>query len=189
MKIDVAEQGRNHPALRRPIFRVAHLPFFPHSGFEPLVNQASYHSISDPPVQELPQPRFLQRVEILANINLDNPLNPLIHALAPNSSQGLMRRTARPKPIREVLKVLLENGLQQHGNRPLHHLVLNGRHTDASSLLTVAFGNVDSLDGRSEITAALDPIEQAAQILIEILPVLAPTLSIDSRGALRFDSF
>src|SRR3990172_11971919 len=100
-----------------------------------------------------------------------------------------MRGAARPKPIREVLKVLLENRFQQHGNRPLHHLVLNRRHANAPSFLAVAFRNVDSLDGRSEITPALDPIEQAAQILIEILPILAPRLSIDSWGSVRFDSF
>jgi len=110
-----------------------------------------------------------------------------MRALVPNAGQGLMRRASRPKPIREALEVLLEYRFQQHGYRPLQHLILDGRHTDATSLLAIALRNVDPLDRRSEIAAALHALEQSAQVLLEMLAVITPALSIDSRSTVRFD--
>ena len=98
-----------------------------------------------------------------------------------------MRRASRPKPIREALEVLLEYRFQQHGNRPLQHLVLNGRHPNAASFLTV-LGYLDPLDGRSKVASAFGALQQSHQILFEFLAVIAPTLSIHSRGTVRFDS-
>jgi hypothetical protein len=98
-----------------------------------------------------------------------------------------MGRAARPKPIREILEVLLVNRFQQHGHRPLQHFVLDGGPTEGSSLLAVAFGDMYPLDWRRDVAPAFDPVEQAQQVLFPVLALVGPSLAIHAGSAVRFD--
>jgi len=59
MQVDIAQQRRDHSALRRSLFRVAHLPCVPHARMQPLRYQASIDAVAHPLVEPLLQ--FLMR--------------------------------------------------------------------------------------------------------------------------------
>ena len=69
----------------------------------------------------------VDRIEELSDIDLHDPAAPRRHRLLPEAFQGLMRRPPGPEAIRTVLEVLFVDRFQDHDNRTLQHLILEGR--------------------------------------------------------------
>ncbi len=82
--------------------------------------------------------------------------------------------------MRAGQKVLLVHGLQDHCDRSLEELVLEGRDPDRPSLATVAFRDVDPLHGRHSVAARLQATQQLVQIFIQVRSVVAARLAIHS---------
>lgn len=55
MEIDVRQDRRDHTTLWGPLLRSAPLPIFENSGFQPLVDRTTEHSVSYPLVQKAPE--------------------------------------------------------------------------------------------------------------------------------------
>src|SRR5713226_636358 len=73
------------------------------------------------------------RVEVLAYVDIQHPVLPLPRDGAVQRAQRPMSRASRPEAMRAGQKVLLIDGLQNHDDRPLRHLVLEGRDAERPS--------------------------------------------------------
>jgi site-specific DNA recombinase len=119
---------REHPALRASGFRMRHRPGLHYARLEPLPDQSQHHTVAYPLLEKLPPVGMIQRVEKLPDVHFQNPAATAVHRPLPQVFQGIMRRSSRPEAIRTDIKVLLVNRLQQHDDRPLENLVLQGGH-------------------------------------------------------------
>src|SRR5205814_4256456 len=98
--------------------------------------------------------------------------------LVPPDLERLMRRSTGPKPVRAVQKVLLVDRFEHHDHRPLKDLVLEGRHPDRASGRAITLREVRSLHGWRSVVARLGAIEQAPEILLQMLRVRVRRLSV-----------
>ena len=81
-----------------------------------------------------------------------------------------MRRSSRPEPIRAVQEVQLVDRLQQHDNRPLENLILQGGNSDGASFRTgTTLRNVHPSYRRSAVRAGLRAVEQVLEVTLQIL--------------------
>ena len=138
---DVREHRRDHAALWGAFGRQSQEPVFQNSRFQPLVDHPSNDAIGHSLVEDCAQVGVWNRVEILAYINLDNPILPLPRGDAIQFTQRLVRRAPRPEAVRAGQKVLLVDGLQNHGDRSLRYLVFESRNAERP-LRTVRLGDV-----------------------------------------------
>src|ERR1022692_4440234 len=155
---DVRKNGRYDPALRTTRLRTRHRASFEYSCVEPLAYQALYHSVAYPAVQYLAQSLVVDRVEVLAYVDLDDPTAGHHRRLSMQYVQRLKRRASWPEAERAVQKVLLVNGLQHHRDRALQHLILEGRDAQRAHLATV-FRDVRTPHWRRPVRAGLRAFE------------------------------
>ena len=81
---------------------------------------------------------------------------PTVHRLVSEKRQRLVCRSSGPKTVRAVHKVLFIDRFQQHDNRPLEYLVLQGGNSDRASLGTrTTLRNVHAPHRRSVVRAGL----------------------------------
>src|SRR4051795_4405541 len=99
-------------------------PVLQHPRLQPLADQAQQDAVTYPPTQDRTQVAVVQSVEKLADVDLQDPPATDLHQPMPEGVQRLVRRAARPEPVRAVQEVLLVDGLQDHDNRALEELVL-----------------------------------------------------------------
>ncbi len=99
VQIDVRQERRNHPALRRASFRVLNRPIFHHARVQPLADEPQQHSITYPLAYDVPQLTMVQGVEELPDIDLKDPPACHLHRLVLHESQRLMRRASGPKAV------------------------------------------------------------------------------------------
>src|ERR1700681_1182960 len=77
-------------------------------------------------LEELPQPRPIQRGEKVADISVEYPVHLSLRDPNRQRIQRIMRSAPRPEPVRETEKVLLVYGVQHLSHRSLDDLVLQG---------------------------------------------------------------
>src|SRR5262249_40293129 len=152
---------------------------FEDAGVQPLANQPQNHTITYPAAQNLPHACMVEGVEKLLDIDLHDPTASPPHRDMLQLLERLMRRAPRPEAVRKVVEVLLVDGFEQHRDRALQHLVLEGRDADGTRTLPIALRDVHSPDGRRTVRAGLRAIEQRPEVVLQLLLVLLRGLSVD----------
>src|SRR5215210_3241640 len=94
--------------------------------------------------------------------------------------QGVMRRPAWAKAIRAGQEVLLINSFQQHDDRPLCHLVLEGRNAERP-LRSIRLRDVAAAHRRSLVAARLDAVEEVEKVRLQRLRILGRRDPVDAR--------
>src|SRR5262249_58347435 len=101
------------------------------------------------------------RIEELADIHLEDVATPTVNHLAAKSCQRLVRRSPWPEALRAGREVLFVDRFQQHDDRPLENLVLQGRDSDGARLRTgAALRDVHPPHRRGARRARLHPVPQ-----------------------------
>jgi hypothetical protein len=90
-----------------------------------------------------------------------------------------MCRPSRPEAERARQEVLLVDGLQHHDDRPLCHLVLEGRDAERS-LRAIRFRDVDPAHRRSDIAAGLDALQEVQQLGLQVRLVIRRCHTVDA---------
>src|SRR6202162_3113158 len=71
--------------------------------------------------------------QVFYDVDIYHPTQSLAHAGSMQSLQCLMSRATGPESVRAGKEVLLIHRLQHHDDRPLCHLVLEGRDAERPS--------------------------------------------------------
>jgi site-specific DNA recombinase len=172
----------DHAALRCPPIRVTDLAEFHDPRVQPLSNRASDHSVTHPLVQKAPQVVPIHVVEKALDVQVDDPATAHRHQPPPERIQRLMGAAPRPKAVRAVQKVLLEDRLQHHQHRPLQHFVFQRRNADGTRLFRFArLGDVHPTHWRRTIPTGFEPLEQARQVRFQVSFVLRRRHAVDTR--------
>src|SRR5271165_7284145 len=94
---DVREDGRYDPALRTARLRARQRAVFEYPCIEPLAYQTLHHPIAYPAAQHLAQSLVIDRVEVLADVDLDDPSAGHLARLSMQHVERLLRRASRPE--------------------------------------------------------------------------------------------
>src|SRR3990167_376080 len=160
-----------------------HRPVFHHARIEPLPDQSEHHTVAYPLLEKLPQMGMIQRVEKLADIDLQETAYPAPHGLLRETIQRIMRRSPRPEPIRAVVKVLLVDRLQQHHDRPLEHFVLQRRNADGAGLSAGAFRDMHPSHRRRPVRPRLRAFQERPKVPLQVFLVVRRRLAVHSHRA------
>ena len=87
---DVREAGRDHAPLRGTLGRAAQESIFDGPRIQPFVNHPSDDAVRDSLVKERPKMGVWNRVEILAYIDVDDPVEPLGPQITPQRVERLV---------------------------------------------------------------------------------------------------
>jgi site-specific DNA recombinase len=117
---------RGYPALWRSFGRAGQGAALQHPGLQPLVDHAPDDTVRDPSVEEAPQMAVRYGVEAPLDVDVQHPPQALRHERCTEIVQRIVRRPAWSEAVRARQEILLVDGLQQHDDRPLRHLVLEG---------------------------------------------------------------
>ena len=126
VQVDVREQRRDHPALRRAGDRPRPLALFHNPRFEPLPQELQHPPVRDPSCYEPQQLRLIDAAEVVADVGIE-------HVVAasgthhPQRLQCLCGTSLRPKPVRRGAEVRLEDRLQHQRRRHLHNPISHRR--------------------------------------------------------------
>src|SRR5271163_2151271 len=118
-------------------------------------------------------------IEKATNVGIENPVHLLPHDPYPQRVQRLMLASPRPETIREPLKILFVNLIEDRHYGLLNDLILQG--CDAQGTLpSIGFRNVGSLGRLRSIRSPMDSAMQICQLLIQVRLVPLPRHAIDS---------
>jgi site-specific DNA recombinase len=174
----------HHAALRGSGVWVAHAPVLHHTRLQPFTDQAQQHTVTHPKLEKRPQVAMIQMIKELPDVHLQDPASPTALHLVSEGLQRLVRRSSAAEAVRAVQEVLFVEWLQQHDDRPLENLVLQGRDSERASLGgRAAFRNVHSSHGRSAVRAGLRAVEQALEIALQVALVFFRGHSVHAHGA------
>jgi len=90
--------------------------------FSPRLKRLSY-----PTLEKVSEVAVVNRIEKLTDVHIHDPAPAHGHRLLPETRQRLMRRSSGPEAVRAVLEVLFVDCFEHHDDRPLEHLILEGR--------------------------------------------------------------
>jgi hypothetical protein len=94
-----------------------------------------------------------------------------------------MCRPAWSESVRTGQEVLLVDGLQQHHDRSLRHLVLEGRDAERP-LRTICLGDVAAAHRRSSVATRLDAVEEVEKVRLQLFRIVGRRGSVDARRAI-----
>src|SRR5262249_53582299 len=181
MQEDVRYAGRDHPTLRGAFGRMAPEPVFQHSCLQPFTDHHTDDTIRDSSVKKRTQVEVRNRIEIFFDVEIYHPTQPVAHEASTQRLQGLMSRATRPEAVRAGKKVLLIDGLQDHDDRPLRHLVLEGWKAEWPKRSgSIALGDVDPPDRWRLVAARLDALQEVRKIGLQALRILGRCHTIDT---------
>src|SRR5262245_35791499 len=153
MHVDVRQQRRRHPALRRSpgrLLSATHPPMSARVGlldrrFQPHPDQTQHLPVTDAPCHARHQLRVRNRVEVLRHIGVDDFGVPLINRLM-DPSNRIVRTPLRAIPIGRLIEIRFENRFQHQHRCGLYDPIAD--RGDAERPLTRApkFGNHHSFD-------------------------------------------
>jgi hypothetical protein len=125
VQVDVREERRDDPALGRAAGRAAQGTRFEHPRPQPFVDHPPDDAVRDALVKEVPQVRMVDGVEVLRDVDVHHPAQPLpdVHEAVAEVPQRVVGRAPRPKAVRARQEIRLVDRLQQEQDRPLRHLV------------------------------------------------------------------
>jgi hypothetical protein len=140
MQVDVRQQGRYHPALRRPLaravplLRLAPVPARFHDwGLQPHPDQLQYAPVYHSHPQTRHQLVVRYRIEVALQVRVVHRLIARFQMPA-NLLQRLLRRAVGTEPIGAIFKVSFEDRLQDQQGCHLHHPVSHRRYSQRSHL-------------------------------------------------------
>jgi hypothetical protein len=100
-------------------------------------------SIGDPVLNELHHPAVIDRAEEITDVCVQHPVHARAHDDDPQRIQRIVLAASGPEPVREPLKVLFVDGVEDCHDRMLDDFVLQGR--DAQGALpSIRFRDVGS---------------------------------------------
>jgi hypothetical protein len=126
---------------------------------------------------------MIERIEEALNVHLQHPTSSHLHESLPELAQRHVCRATRTATVRTGQEVLLENRLQHHGHRSLKYLVLEAGYANRPGLRPVALGHVGATHGWSLVATRLEPLEQRAEVGLELRLVVLPRLAVHSQSA------
>src|SRR3954470_10470691 len=180
-QVDVRQQRRDHPALRRTAELGRLEPVFHPPGFEPLSDQLQNPTIRDLASHQRQAHRVVDLPEKVADVPVQHMVEAPVHG-HPDLLQRLRRRAAGPKPIRAVPEPDLEDRFQDLLRCRLHDPVSHRRNPERS-LLAIGLRNVPAQDRLRLVRVlaqfGLDRFEEA---LHSVLLNRRDRLGIDARG-------
>jgi len=100
----------------------------------------------------------------------------------------MQRADLRSIPVRCRQEILLVHRSEHHRHGALQHLVLEGRNAEGS-LPAISFRDVRPSNWRSLVRAALEPVEQSLQVLVQFALVFLGCDVIDSRRPILASQF
>src|SRR5215467_13923088 len=116
-----------------------------------------------------------------SGVEIYHPTQSVAHEASTQRLQGLMSRATRPEAIGAGKKVLLVDGLQDHDNRPLRHLVLEGWKAEGPKRSSsIALGDVHPPDRRCLVAAGLDALQKIQKVGLQVLRVLCRHDTVDT---------
>src|SRR5690606_26760531 len=149
---------------------------------EPFADQTQDDSVAYPNLQQFAQMLVIQSIEEFLDVHVENPLDPQVHRLVPEAFQGPMSRTTATESVGAVVEVPLIDCFQNHHDRALQDLVLDGRNSDRSGLAGRApFRNVHASHRGGAIRATLGTVQKRLEILLQVRLAVRPGLSINAR--------
>ena len=121
----------------------------------------------------------VDRIEEFSDIDLHDPAAPHRHRLLPEAFQGLVRRPSRAEAVRTVLEVLLVDRFQDHDDRTLKHLILEGRDAQRPGLgRRAGLGDMDPTHRRRLVRAGLGSVQQRPEVALQVRRVVLAALSV-----------
>ena len=150
MQIQVRQQGRGYPALRRPFLRPAPLTasalsLIPlHYGrFQPHPDQLQDRAVHHPHAYACQKLGVRYRIKIAFQVRVIHRLIPGLQ-MAAYLLQRLVRRAPRSEPIRSIQEIRLKDRFQDLQGRHLHYPVAYRRNSQRPQF-PVRLRNVDAL--------------------------------------------
>src|SRR5437899_3239153 len=122
VEIDVREEGRYHPALRRARPRLLSSPLLQHPSLQPPPNQLEHAPIRDPPTHLRQQTGMVNAAKVVFDVDVHHVVVASVGRHA-NGLQRLRGAPFRPESIGHRQKVGLENWLNDELGRHLNHPV------------------------------------------------------------------
>src|SRR5882757_10794655 len=95
VQVDVREERRDHPSLRRSFIGVRELITLKHPGVQPLSDQTQQHAVAYPSAKDVPEVEVIDGVEELPDVDLDDPSSIHLPCRVLDRVQRLMRRAPR----------------------------------------------------------------------------------------------
>src|SRR5215510_7352040 len=99
----------------------------------------------------------IQVIEKSTNIRIDYPVDVQCPTLLSQLVQRLMGTVALPEAMGKGMKIMLEDGLEDHHHRPLDNLVLETGFPDGP-LFPIILLDPHPLDGRRDIAIGAQPL-------------------------------
>src|ERR1700676_110695 len=124
-------------------------------------------------LEELPQPRPIQRGEKVADISVEYPVHLSLGDPNRQRIQRIMRAAPGPEPVGETEKVLLVYGVQHLHHRPLDDLVLQ-RGDAQRALPPVRFRYVHPTRRARPVSTTMHTAQQVFEVRSKILPIRLP---------------
>ncbi len=136
-------------------------------------------------LDELDQPLVTDGVEEATNVRIEHPVHLLPEDPHRQRVQRVVRRTARPEPVREAQEIDLVDRVENRPHRVLDDLVLQ-RGDAQRPLRAVRLRYEHPLDRGRPIRSGLHPPKEVRNPIIEAHFVLLPRHPVDARSRLAF---
>jgi len=181
---NIAEQGRDHSALRGAPFARCVVPAFAAASLEHRLDQAQHTSVSHLSGHQSKQLVVLNRPEVVPQVRINNPLTATLD-FPPHLSQSPVGRPPSPVSEAGIIEFRLEDRLQAIEQRLLTHPIEDRGHPQLAPLARLAGLRDWHLPYR------LRPIDVVAQLAVQSVQLLVPlhlkvrhTLSVHTACAL-----
>ena len=133
-------------------------------------------------VEERPEVRVRNRIEILAYVDVDHPVKSLGPECVLQSAERLVSRAARAEAVGTGQEVLFVDRLQHHRHGALRHLVLEGWNAE-HPLRAIRFRDVRPADRRRAIATGLDAFEKVQQVGLQVRLIILRRDAVDAGSA------
>src|SRR5665213_536119 len=146
VQVDVGQQRTHTATLNRTDLTLYSLAILKHTGTEPFLEQPHDALVCHTMLDELHEPRMLQRIEEATQVRIEHPVHFLRRDPDRQRIQRLMRTAFGPKAVREAEKILLVDRIQYLDEGALDDFVFQHRHPQRA-LPAVAFRYEHSTHG------------------------------------------
>src|SRR5271167_857308 len=185
MQVNIGQQRANASTLNRTDLTLYSLAILKHTSTEPFLDQPHDALIRHTMLNELHEPRMLQRIEEATQIRIEHPVHFPRRDPDRQRIQRLVRITFRSEAVREAEEVLLVDCIQHLDNGALDDFILQHRHPQRA--LPTAFRYEHSTHRSCSVRAPLEPRRQILKVALQVLSIVLPGLAIYSRSSVSLD--
>jgi hypothetical protein len=140
VQIDVAQDGRNHTALRSPGTAAPDRPILHHPGAQHRAHELQEMAVADPFLDRRHQPVMRNRLVTVSDVRLDHPA-PALPGFVDHDLERVVCRAPGPKPKRARQEVGFEYRLDDDLRRRLHDPITQRRDRKRTPLLAARLRN------------------------------------------------